>query len=292
MAEKQNNAEKTAVQVFEYEGKPISFDPEQKNVMVNATEMAKPFGKRVSDWLNNQQTKDFIDELSRTRKSVLADLVTIKNGGTHRGTWLHEDVALEFAHWLSPKFAIWCNDRIKELLKYGLTTATSNGDMVTMPRSEFEVMKDAMNEIEARSQEYKRRIDHTFKLCIERIEELKKSEHMLLHQFLPGTSPCYTIKEAAERLMFRTYDDLLEELIRLGFLRVEDGKWFPVEKYTNELCYFTTRYLYKDEDERNGGNYLVTTEGLVYFHSIFDPSVFATVLNGKTTMLYQKGGEE
>ena len=32
-----------------------------------------------------------------------------------------EDVALEFARWLSPAFAIWCNKRIKELLQYGMT---------------------------------------------------------------------------------------------------------------------------------------------------------------------------
>jgi len=41
--------------------------------------------------------------------------------GPDRGTWLHEDVALEYARWLSPAFAIWCNQRIKELLKYGFT---------------------------------------------------------------------------------------------------------------------------------------------------------------------------
>ena len=40
---------------------------------------------------------------------------------TLQGTWLHEDVALEFARWLDPKFATWCNARIKELLKYGAT---------------------------------------------------------------------------------------------------------------------------------------------------------------------------
>ena len=34
---------------------------------------------------------------------------------------MHEDVAMEFARWLSPKFAIWCNDRIKELLTTGMT---------------------------------------------------------------------------------------------------------------------------------------------------------------------------
>lgn len=32
---------------------------------------------------------------------------------------MHEDVALEFARWLSPVFAIWCNDRCKELLLTG-----------------------------------------------------------------------------------------------------------------------------------------------------------------------------
>lgn len=36
--------------------------------------------------------------------------------GDNGGTWMHEDVALEFARWLAPAFAIWCNDRIKELL--------------------------------------------------------------------------------------------------------------------------------------------------------------------------------
>lgn len=34
---------------------------------------------------------------------------------------MHEDVAMEFARWLSPAFAIWCNDRIKELLTIGMT---------------------------------------------------------------------------------------------------------------------------------------------------------------------------
>jgi hypothetical protein len=46
----------------------------------------------------------------------LADLLTVRKGGINPGTWMHEDVAMEFALWLSPEFAIWCNDRIKEIL--------------------------------------------------------------------------------------------------------------------------------------------------------------------------------
>ena len=89
--------------------------------MVNATEMAKKFGKRPVDWLQNAQTESYLAELSKVRKSTLADLVRVTKGGNNSGTWMHEDVAIEFARWLSPAFAIWCNDRIKELLTVGMT---------------------------------------------------------------------------------------------------------------------------------------------------------------------------
>lgn len=95
-------------------------------IMVNATEMAKPFGKLPHEWLRLPSTKEFINELTNVRKSLNVDFqaVITKRGGINPnegGTWLHEDVALEFARWLSPTFAIWCNDRIKELLTKGHT---------------------------------------------------------------------------------------------------------------------------------------------------------------------------
>lgn len=65
-------------------------------VMVNATEMAKKFGKRPVDWLQNAQTTDYLEELSKVRKSTLADLVKVTKGGATPGTWMHEDVALIF----------------------------------------------------------------------------------------------------------------------------------------------------------------------------------------------------
>lgn len=90
--------------------------------MVNATEMAKPFGKSTKDWLRLKSTKDLIDTLSAVRQISLTGLVFVNQGGGSQGTWMHEDVAMEFARWLSPKFAIWCNDRIKELLTKGTTS--------------------------------------------------------------------------------------------------------------------------------------------------------------------------
>ena len=117
--------------IFQYNGSPITFNLGD-SVMVNATEMAKPFGKFTKDWLTNKQTKEFISSLSAVRTIPLTELVQVVQGGdpTLQGTWMHEDVAMEFARWLSPLFAIWCNDRIKELLTQGV--ATVNDDDTTI----------------------------------------------------------------------------------------------------------------------------------------------------------------
>ena len=111
---------------YEYNGNLVRFDKVDGVTMINATQMAKPFGKQPVFWLNNQSTKEFLAELAELRNLSSADLVRVTKGGNDKnaqGTWMHEDVALEFARWLSPQFAIWCNDRIKELFKEGVVKA-------------------------------------------------------------------------------------------------------------------------------------------------------------------------
>lgn len=150
--------------VYDYKGSKISF-ANGKNVMVNATEMAKSFDKRPVDWLQNQSTIAFLNELSKVRKSTLADLVQVTKGGNNPGTWMHEDVALEFARWLSPAFAIWCNDRIKELLKYGMTATqptldemVNNPDLVIRMATQLKQEREEKARLEA---ENKRIIEET-----------------------------------------------------------------------------------------------------------------------------------
>lgn len=116
-------------QIFQYNGSPITFQ-KGDSVMANATQMAKPFEKQPIFWLSNQSTKDYLTELSKLRNLSLADLVQVTKGGNNPGTWMHEDVALEFARWLSPAFAIWCNDRIKELLTIGVTTVSNDDEAI------------------------------------------------------------------------------------------------------------------------------------------------------------------
>ncbi|MDR2274305.1 MAG: phage antirepressor KilAC domain-containing protein [Sphingobacterium sp.] len=117
--------------LFSYEGNQVTFKNEQGTTYVNATQMAKSFGKQPKDWLRLQGSTDFVNALVEARHISLGDTVKVQNG---IGTWMHEDVALEFSRWLSPAFSIWCNDRIKELLSVGMTaTPAVMEDMLSNP---------------------------------------------------------------------------------------------------------------------------------------------------------------
>jgi hypothetical protein len=55
---------------FVYNDQQIEFEPMGKdNIMVNATQMAKVFGKDVSDFLTNSSTENFINSCLNNRNS-------------------------------------------------------------------------------------------------------------------------------------------------------------------------------------------------------------------------------
>lgn len=135
-------------QIFQYNGSPITFQ-KGDSVMVNATEMAKPFGKRCNDFLSSKSTKELIVSLSAKTGISATGLVSVNQGGNNQGTWLHEDLALIFAQWLSPDFYLWCNDRIKELLQYGMTaTQPTLEQMINNPDLVISLATQLKNERE------------------------------------------------------------------------------------------------------------------------------------------------
>ena len=116
-----------SIKKFNYEGKPISFEFSDGNKMINATEMAKPFKKRVNDFLRLNGTKDYILLLEarygNPRNGKRETLRVVQGGSPElQGTWMDEKLALKFAAWLAPVFELWIYDRIEELLKTGSTT--------------------------------------------------------------------------------------------------------------------------------------------------------------------------
>jgi hypothetical protein len=118
--------------IFKFDNNEINFSlrGDGNGTMINATEMAKPFGKLFADWYRQKSTKEFLKALESDMGIPISQLVVVIKGnygnGIKQGTWLHEDVALEFARWLNPIFAIWCNKRIKEIIINGYSVINSN----------------------------------------------------------------------------------------------------------------------------------------------------------------------
>lgn len=89
------------------------------NARVNMTQMARAFGKRPADWLRTEEAREYIQFVTRVKKCVLADLVEVRNGGTPgtNGTWCNSrHVALRFAQWLSPEFAVAVDEALLRLM--------------------------------------------------------------------------------------------------------------------------------------------------------------------------------
>lgn len=145
--------------LFSYNGNEVTFRSEKGIAYVNATEMAKPFGKHAWKWLELPSTIDFLNALSENRSLAKNQLVISVKGGndpSKRGNWFHEDVALEYAQWLSLDFKLWCNDRIKELLTVGMTATPqtiedmlSNPDMIIQMATQLKELRNTTARQEA-----------------------------------------------------------------------------------------------------------------------------------------------
>ena len=60
--------------------------------MVNATQMAKPFGKRPAKWLELPSSKEYVRVLMTMTQTIRKSDSLIKTiEGKGGGTWMHED---------------------------------------------------------------------------------------------------------------------------------------------------------------------------------------------------------
>jgi hypothetical protein len=105
---------------FIYNDQTIDFLPKgDENLMVNATQMAKIFGKLVGHFLENDGTEKFINSCLNNRNSDYLgvkkreDLVDSKQKS---GTWMHRILALKFAAWLDSDFEVWIFMTIDKIL--------------------------------------------------------------------------------------------------------------------------------------------------------------------------------
>ncbi|MBR6648931.1 MAG: phage antirepressor KilAC domain-containing protein [Bacteroidaceae bacterium] len=249
------------VEIFQYNGSPVTFQ-KGDSVMVNATEMAKAFDKRPIIWLQSKSTEEFLNELSKVRNLTLADLVQVTRGGDNPGTWMHEDVALEFARWLSPAFSIWCNDHIKELLTTGVTTA---GDDDAAIAHAMEILNRRLEQakaeklmLEAKAQEQERVIK----------EQAPKVEY---HDAVLTSTITYTVTQIAKEFGCGA-ETLNRKLRERGVQYKQSGQWLLYAKYQDKGYTKTiTRQYTGATGQTHTSQLTVWTEaGRRFIHSLFD----------------------
>ena len=210
-------------QVFEYNGNAVTFQLGNSDVMVNATDMAKPFNKRPAKWIELPSTSQFIETLIAVRKSDRSHLINSING---MGTWFHEDVALEFARWLSPAFAIWCNDRIKELLKHGITATQPTIDTILDDPDNAIRLLQRLKEERAE----KERLAEQTRLQREQLQ-IAAPKVQYFDQVLMSQST-YTTNQIAKELGMSAVT-LNRKLSELRIQYRQNGQWLLYSKYQN-----------------------------------------------------------
>lgn len=120
-----------SIQKLSFGNVAVSF---RQDGYLNATAIAAHFGKLPKDYLKTEQTQQYIAALAESlseRTKILTDenqLVIVKKGNSKnftQGTWLHPKLAIHFARWLDPKFAVWCDEQIEQIISGSLKPKTT-----------------------------------------------------------------------------------------------------------------------------------------------------------------------
>lgn len=142
---------------FLYQETEIHFlvNPNDKNVMVNATEMAKLFSKPVDNFIRLDGTKKFISSLLKLENSQFvpsdvreqmqeSDIIY----ATNKATFMNRKLALKFAAWLDVDFEVWLFSTIDEILFASNKKIASTVHESQLLEKEEKLIKKRINEQE------------------------------------------------------------------------------------------------------------------------------------------------
>lgn len=250
--------------VYSYKDSEISF-MNGDSVMINATQMAKSFGKRPSDWLALKQTNELMRSLSAKTGIPVTGLATVNQGGSNQGTWLYEDLALIFAQWLSPDFYLWTNDRIKELLRTGVATVSNDDEAIA------HAMQILTKRLDQSKAENAMIVQQNHLLT----NEIKTSAPIInYHKLVLQSVNTYTSTQMAKELGMREAEQLHKALKERGVMFKQSGQWMLTAKYSGNDYTKPRTSAYTRSDGSQGTNTITvwTETGRQFLHSLFTES--------------------
>lgn len=117
------------------DGKQLNIYIREEDGYINATELCKSAGKTWSNYIRNKTTDEYMGRLESDLQIRRTDLIQenyTNNMNADRSTWVHQDVALHLATWLSPIFMRHCMKTITLFIKGELKVADVD-DQVSGP---------------------------------------------------------------------------------------------------------------------------------------------------------------
>lgn len=252
-----------ALQIFSYNETPVTFKNENGVVFLSATEMAKQFGKRPIDYLKLPTTVSLLDAIVRKSHISNTQLVITKQGSSENGggTWMQEDIALDFAQWLSIDFKLWCNDRIKELLRTGVTTISNDDEVIA------QAMQVLQNRLEVSRQE-KERLQIQNNLQSKEIAQIApKAEYF---DTVLQSTETYVITRIAQELGVSAVA-MNRKLAEMKVQRKVDGQWMLYRQYVDNgyTKSHTTTYTKQNGETGTNTQTVWTEKGRRFIHSLF-----------------------
>jgi phage antirepressor YoqD-like protein len=260
--------------IFNYNGNNVAFIKTSYGILINATDMARPYNKRPVDYLRQIYVNELVSTIV-SQTHISEDQLVIKmrgspeNGG---GTWLYEDVAIDFAQWLDVKFKVWCNSKIKELLTTGLVKLPNFNNPPEAARAwadEYEARMKAEKEV---------------RLALEAKEKIEKEKRMVQAELNTAID---TIKENEPVI-----DMFKRSIPREGVLIRESSKYFEQFGYYIGIKNMypllqELKYVFRNERGRIEAYQSARNSGLVTYGS--DPGDEYWEAKAVTVMITLKG---
>lgn len=97
---------------------------------VNATAMCKANGKQWSKYRESDRCQTYLDALAETSEIRMFDLIESRQG-QGGGTWVHPQVAVDLARWISAPFAVWMDGWFLESIQHPQPTPV---ETIAVPR--------------------------------------------------------------------------------------------------------------------------------------------------------------
>jgi len=223
-----------AMEVFNYQGNGVTFKKVGDNIMVNATEMAKPFGKLVADYLRLKATTELRQVLDSQHygnsHNAMNQSVIVSKGGsnlTDTGTWLHQKLAIDLARWLSPEFNLWTIDTIMEYMQKGTISRT--------PAVDFSNPLESAKKVAEYAGLFVKSEEGRLLLVAKQVEDEPK---VAGYNQMIDKEGLYDFRDIAQVLGIEGYGRTnLVKLMKSGKVKILDKKCVPYQNYIS-LGYF------------------------------------------------------